>query len=60
MDIFEDIRTKNVFMKLDLRWNYNNIRIKKVNEWKVAFTTAEVLIEPIVMFFGLMNSLATF
>jgi len=39
-----------------LRWEYNNVRIKKGNEWKVAFTTSEGLFEPIVMFFGLTNS----
>ena len=44
-------------MKLDLKWNYNNIRIKEVNEWKL---TLEELIEPIVMFFSLTNSLVIF
>ena len=39
-----------------MRWEYNNVRIKKGNEWKVAFTTSEGLFEPIVMFFGLTNS----
>jgi len=43
-----------------LRWEYNNVRIKKGNEWKVAFTTSEGLFEPIVMFFGLTNSLVIF
>ena len=47
-------------MKLDLRQRYNNVRIKKENEWKAAFTTPEGLFEPIVMFFSLTNSLATF
>ena len=31
-DIIENIGTKKVFMKLDLRWGYNNIRIKKGNK----------------------------
>ena len=31
-DINENIGTKKVFMKLDLRWGYNNIRIKKGNK----------------------------
>ena len=43
-----------------MRWEYNNVRIKKGNEWKVAFTTSEGLFEPIVMFFGLTNSLVIF
>ena len=45
---------------MDLRWGYNNVRIKKGDEWKAAFTTPEGLFEPTVMFFGLMNSPATF
>ena len=49
-----------MFTKMDLRWGYNNIRIKEEDEWKVAFTTPEGLFEPTVIFFGLMNSPATF
>ena len=59
-DILENIRTKKLFTKMDLRWGYNNIRIKEEDEWKVAFTTPEGLFEPTVIFFGLMNSPATF
>ena len=40
-DVLENIGTKKVFMKMDFRWGYNNVRIKKGNEWKVAFTTLE-------------------
>ena len=28
-------------MKIDLRWGYNNVRIKERNEWKAAFTIPE-------------------
>ena len=52
--------TKKVFIKMDLRWSYNNVRIKEEDEWKVAFTTPEGSFELTVMFFGLTNSLATF
>jgi len=45
---------------MDLRWRYNNVRIKEGNEWKVVFITPEGLFEPTVMFFGLTNSLVTF
>jgi len=45
---------------MDLRWGYNNVRIKERDEWKVAFTTPERLFEPMVMFFGLTNSPVTF
>jgi len=36
------------------------MRIKEGDEWKATFTTPEGSFEPTVMFFGLMNSLATF
>jgi len=45
---------------MDLRWRYNNMRIKEGDEWKVAFTIPEGLFEPIVMFFRLTNSLTIF
>ena len=49
-----------MFTKMDLRWGYNNVRIKEGNEWKAAFSMPEGSFEPTVMFFGLMNSPATF
>ena len=60
LDVLENIGTKKLFMKMDLRWGYNNMRIKEGDEWKAVFTTPEGLFEPTVMFFGLMNSPATF
>jgi reverse transcriptase-like protein len=50
----------HLFSKFDVQWGYNNIRIKKGDEWKAAFKTSEGLFEPMVMFFGLINSPATF
>ena len=47
-------------MKMDLRWGYINVRIKKGNEWKAAFLMPEELFEPTVIFFGLTNSPVTF
>ena len=52
--------TKRVFTKMDLRWRYNNIRIKEGDEWKAAFTTHIGSFKLVVMFFGLTNSPATF
>ena len=49
-----------MFTKLDLRWEYNNIRIKEGDEWKAAFTTHIGTYEPTVIYFGLTNSPATF
>ena len=54
-DVLENIGTKKVFTKMDLRWGYNNMRIKEEDKWKMAFTTPERSFEPIVMFFGLTN-----
>ena len=47
-------------MKLDLRWGYNNVRIKEGDEWKAAFMTHIRAYEPMVMYFGLTNSSTTF
>ena len=55
-NVLENIGTKKVFMKMDLRWGYNNVQIKEGDEWKVAFTISEGSFEPMVMFFGLTNS----
>ena len=49
-----------LFTKFDVRWEYNNVRIKEGDKWKAAFLTPEGLFEPTVMFFGLTNSPATF
>jgi hypothetical protein len=49
-----------LFTKFNVRWGYNNVRIKDGDEWKAAFLTPEGLFEPMVMFFGLTNSPATF
>jgi len=59
-DVLENIETKKVFIKMDLRWRYNNVQIKEGDEWKAAFITPEGSFEPTVMFFGLTNLLATF
>ena len=59
-DVLENIGMKKIFMKMDLRWGYNNVRIKEEDEWKAAFMTPEGLFEPMVMFFGLTNLPATF
>jgi len=49
-----------VFTKLDLRWGYNNVRIKEEDEWKAAFTIHIGAYEPTVMYFRLTNSPTTF
>jgi len=51
-DILENVGTKRMFTKMDLRWGYNNVRIKEGDKWKAAFATPEGSFEPTVMFFG--------
>ena len=45
---------------MDLWWGYNNVRIHKGDEWKAAFTMHKGSFEPLIMYFGLCNSPATF
>jgi hypothetical protein len=48
------------FTKLDVRWGYNNVRIQEGDEWKATFCMNRGLFKPLVMYFSLTNSLATF
>ena len=59
-DLVDKLRDAKVFTKFDVRWGYNNVRIKDGHQWKAAFVTHKGLFEPTVMFFGLTNSPATF
>ncbi len=59
-ELMDKLRGAKYFSKLDVRWGYNNVRIKTGDEWKAAFRTNRGLYEPTVMFFGLTNSPATF
>jgi hypothetical protein len=60
LDLIHNLSGKKWYTKFDIRWGYNNVRIKNGDEWKAAFKTSEGLFEPTVMFFGLTNSPATF
>jgi len=55
-----DLQGMEIFSKFDIRWGYNNIRIREGDEWKGAFKTRRGLFEPKVMFFGMSNSPASF
>ena len=59
-DLIDKLQGARYFTKFDVRWGYNNIRIKEGDEWKAAFTCSLGLFEPLVMTFGLCNAPATF
>jgi len=45
---------------MDLRWGFNNVRIKERDEWKGVFIMHIGSFEPIVIFFGMTNLPVTF
>ena len=45
---------------MNLRQEFNNMRIKEGDKWKRVFTTYMESFEPTVMFFGIINLLVTF
>jgi len=59
-ELVSQLRRARYFTKLDVRWGFNNVRIKPRDEWKAAFRTNRGLFEPLVMFFRMTNSPATF
>jgi hypothetical protein len=59
-DLLTDLSGAKIFTKLDVKDSYNNICIKEGDEHKAVFKTKYGLWEPLVMFFGLKNSPATF
>jgi hypothetical protein len=58
--VIAEVKDASIFTKFDIRWGYNNVRIKEGDQHKAAFKTEFGLFEPMVMFFGLTNSPATF
>ena len=59
-EIIDKVGKAKVFTKLDLQWGYNNVPIKKGDEWKAAFAMHRGSFKPLVMFFGMTNSPPTF
>src|SRR5271168_4261436 len=55
-ELINKLQGARYFTKLDVRWGFNNVRMKKGDEWKAAFRTNRRLFESLVMFFGLTNS----
>jgi len=60
IDLIDNMGGKKIFTKIDLRWGFNNVRIKEGDKWKGVFTMHVSSFEPIVMFFGMTNLPATF
>jgi hypothetical protein len=59
-DFIHRLKGVRYFTKLDIRWGSNNVHIHEGDEWKAAFRMNRGLFEPLVMYFSLTNSLATF
>ena len=58
--LFLALTSAMVFTKLDIRWGFNNIRIRPEDRFRAAFITPFGTYIPQVMFFGLCNSPSTF
>ena len=59
-ELISQLQGVKYFTKLNVHWGFNNVRIKPGDEWKAAFRTNQGLFEPLIMFFSLTNSPATF
>ena len=60
MDLIRNLSNAHIYTKLDVRWGYNNVRIREGDKEKAAFKTRYGLFEPTIMYFGLTNLPATF
>ena len=59
-ELINNIGSKKVFTKMDLRWGFNNVRIKEGDKWKGVFTMHIGSFKLTVMFFGMTNLPVTF
>ena len=59
-ELRDRVQGAKIFMKIDLKWGYNLIRIKEGDEWETAFWTRCGVYEYLVMPFGLANAPTTF
>ncbi len=59
-ELMDNYGVPNTFPSLTFSGDTTMIRVKSGDKWKAAFRTNRGLFEPMVMFFGLTNSPATF
>ena len=58
--LVDKLKGCKLFTKMDLRWGYNNVQVREGDKWKAAFVMHKGAFKPLVMYFGLCNSPATF
>lgn len=59
-NLTDQVQGAKIFTKMDLRYGYHLVRIKKGDEWKTAFVAGKELYEYKVMPLGLCNAPAVF
>jgi hypothetical protein len=59
-DLFDQMKGASVFLKIDLRSGYHQLKIRELDIPKTAFHNRYRLYEYTVMFFGLTNAPAYF
>ena len=60
LQLVDKLKGFKLFMKMDLWWGYNNMQICEGDEWKAVFTMHKGSFKPLIMYFSLCNSPATF
>jgi hypothetical protein len=59
-EVLNRLNSAKIFIKLDLKDAYHQLRIKKDDEWKTIFRTKYNYLKYLIMPFGFINALATF